>query len=92
MWTTTVSSLLVVGALAHDDECGSEFCYGHLVPELAAFELPWADLVLFAAPAATADEFGYVEDSQARRNVLEGFDLNNQVPNDDDDFGAVGYT
>jgi len=88
--------LLLCGVLlsvAPTEECGAAFCYGRIAPaEVEASALEWSDIVAFAEPAVLSDEFGYVEDSQARRNVLDGFELNNEAPSESSTIGAVGYT
>jgi len=74
-----------------DDEstCGSSFCYGRLISleAIPAFNLPFAELVEIGSPNPDSSLFNYMEDSQARSNVLEGFPLNNEGPS-----GAAGYT
>jgi len=55
--------------------------------DLEPFNIPFAELLDIGKQNPDATDFNYMEDSQARRNELDGFQLNNVGLS-----GAAGYT
>jgi len=71
--------------------CGEPFCYAKFSPAfVGTLDLPWEDLVVYAAPSSKPDEETYVEDDSANRERLK--DRNFHVNDESADTSAAGYT